>query len=58
MLLDGFEGKLTATKWAKTTKTSPDTALRSIQDLIKKGILQKSASGGRSTHYFLVNKSY
>ena len=58
MLLDGFEGKLTATKWAKITKTSPDTALRDIQDLMKKGILQKSASGGRSMHYFLVNKSY
>ncbi|KAA6334331.1 Adenosine monophosphate-protein transferase SoFic [termite gut metagenome] len=50
-LLDGFEGKLTSTKWAKITKTSPDTALRDIQDLIAKGILRKEAQGGRSTNY-------
>jgi Fic family protein len=50
-LLDGFEGKLTSTKWAKITKTSPDTALRDIQDLIAKGVLRKEAQGGRSTNY-------
>ena len=33
-LLDGFEGNLTTVKWAKLTKTSHDTALRDIQDLI------------------------
>lgn len=53
-LMDGFEGKLTSSKWAKITKTSPDTALRDIQDLVRKGILQKEAQGGRSTNYELV----
>lgn len=53
-LLDGFDGKLTSSKWAKITKTSPDTALRDIQDLISKGILQKKAQGGRSTNYELL----
>ena len=52
-LLDGFDGKLTTSKWAKINKCSQDTALRDIQDLMKKGILQKEASGGRSTYYEL-----
>lgn len=52
-LLDGFDGKLTRSKWAKINKCSQDTALRDIQDLIKKDILQKEASGGRSTNYEL-----
>lgn len=52
-LLDGFSGKLTTTKWGKICKCSQDTALRDIQDLIDKGILQKEASGGRSTSYEL-----
>ncbi len=52
-LLDGFKGKLTTSKWAKICKCSQDTALRDIQDLIKKGILQKEASRGRSTNYEL-----
>lgn len=55
-LLDGFDGKLTSSKWAKITRTSPDTALRDIQDLISKGILQKEAQGGRSTNYELIFK--
>lgn len=53
-LLDGFNGKLTSSKWGKINKCSQDTALRDIQDLIKKNILQKEASGGRSTNYELV----
>ncbi|KDS37729.1 hypothetical protein M092_1716 [Parabacteroides distasonis str. 3776 D15 iv] len=56
-LLDGFDGKLTSSKWAKITKTSPDTALRDIQDLISKRILQKEAQGGRSTNYELLGIS-
>jgi Fic family protein len=52
-LLDGFDGKLTSSKWGKIAKTSPDTALRDIQDLIAKGILRKEAQGGRSTNYEL-----
>ena len=54
-LLDGFDGKLTSSKWAKINKCSQDTALRDIQDLIMKDILQKEASGGRSTNYELRN---
>jgi len=50
-LLDGFEGKLTSSKWAKIAKCSKDTAIRDIQDLIGKGILRKEAEGGRSTNY-------
>jgi Fic family protein len=51
--LDGFNGNLTSSKWAKIAKCSADTALRDIQDLVDKNILQKATSGGRSTHYFL-----
>jgi Fic family protein len=36
-ILDGFEGKVTSSKWAKICKCSSDTALRDVQDLIKKG---------------------
>lgn len=53
MLMDGFEGVLNTTKWAKIGKCSQDTALRDIQDLIEKGILAKSEHGGRSTNYEL-----
>jgi Fic family protein len=53
-LLDHFDGKLTSSKWAKMTKCSNDTALRDIQDLIKKGILKKELAGGRSTNYEMV----
>lgn len=53
-LQDGFEGKLNTSKWAKITKTSPDTALRDIQDLMAKGILEKEEGGGRSTSYCLM----
>jgi Fic family protein len=53
-LLDGFEGKLTSSKWAKMTKCSQDTAYRDILDLIHRGILTKSAEGGRNTSYTLV----
>ncbi|HOZ52743.1 MAG TPA: Fic family protein [Chitinophagaceae bacterium] len=58
-LFDGFEGKLQTSKWAKVTKTSTDTALRDIKDLVQKGILQQSDGGGRNANYELVtlNKS-
>lgn len=52
-LLDGFDGKLKTSKWAKITKSSADTALRDIKDLIEKGILKQEESGGRSTNYEL-----
>ena len=52
-LLDGLEGKLKTSKWAKMTKCSQDTALRDIRDLMAKGILKQDTSGGRSTNYEL-----
>lgn len=53
-LLDGFEGKLTSSKWAKITKCSQDTAYRDILDLLDRGILKKNPEGGRSTSYSLA----
>jgi Fic family protein len=53
-LLDGFEGGLTSSKWAAIAKCSPDTALRDINELLARGVLQKSAAGGRSTSYILA----
>lgn len=52
-LLDGFEGKLTSSKWAAIAKCSPDTALRDINDLVALGALRRSTGGGRSTGYEL-----
>lgn len=52
-LLDGFEGKLTSSKWATLGKCSQDTASRDIDDLVKRNILTKDAAGGRSTSYSL-----
>jgi Fic family protein len=52
-LLDGFDGKLTSSKWAKITKCSQDTALRDISDLLNRDILAKDEAGGRSTSYEL-----
>lgn len=56
-LFDGFEGKLQTSKWAKITKTSTDTALRDIKDLVDKGILQPTKKGGRSSSYELMDPS-
>jgi Fic family protein len=53
-LLDGFEGKLTSSKWAAIEKCSPDTALRDITDLLQRRILVKDEGGGRSTSYSLA----
>ncbi|MDX2031395.1 MAG: Fic family protein [Blastocatellia bacterium] len=53
-ILDGFDGKLTSSKWAKLAGCSHDTASRDIDDLVKRGILLKSAAGGRSTNYTLA----
>ena len=52
-LLDGFEGELTSSKWARLAKCSQDTAYRDILDLIERGALQKDPGGGRSTSYSL-----
>ena len=56
-LLDGFEGKLTSSKWASIAKCSPDTALRDITDLLARGVLRKSDAGGRSTSYELTHSA-
>jgi Fic family protein len=53
-LLDGFEGKLTSSRWAALMRCSQDTALRDIGDLVKRGILTKDRAGGRSTNYALT----
>ncbi|WP_370264141.1 Fic family protein [Limnobacter sp.] len=53
-LLDGFEGKLTTSKWAAIAKCSQDTALRDITDLLAHGVLIKSPANGRSTSYQLA----
>ena len=53
-LLEGFEGKLTTSKWAALTGSSQDTALRDIQQLVERGVLVRDAAGGRSTSYSLA----
>lgn len=55
-LLEGFEGKLTTSKWAALTKSSTDTALRDIQQLVDRGVLVRNAAGGRSTSYALADQ--
>ncbi|WP_440453991.1 Fic family protein [Psychrobacter sp. ASPA161_9] len=54
ILLTDFYGKLTTKKWATMTKCSTDTALRDINDLVEKGMLEKSTASGRSTSYEVV----
>lgn len=54
-LFDDFEGKLQTSKWAKIVKTSTDTALRDIKDLIEKGILKQTDERGRNANYELVD---
>jgi Fic family protein len=56
-LFDGFEGKLTSSKYAKLAKCSPDTALRDIKELLERGVLVQDAAGGRSTSYRLAEFS-
>ena len=53
-LLNGFEGRLTTSKWAKITRCSQDTALRDISDLLQRRILLRDQAGGRSTGYQLL----
>lgn len=52
-LLKGFTGKLTSSKWATLSGCSQDTAIRDIQDLVRRDILVKEKAGGRSTSYSL-----
>jgi Fic family protein len=53
-LLDGFEGKLTTSKYAKLAKCSPDTALRDIKALVERGVVIQDEGGGRNTSYHLA----
>lgn len=53
-LWDGFEGKLTTSKWAKICHCSQDTALRDINDLIAKNMLRNSGEKGRASNYTLI----
>lgn len=55
-LIQGFEGKLTTQKWSKMCKCSTDSALRDINDLIKKGVMLKEGAGSRSSSYLLKLK--
>lgn len=55
-LLDGFEGKLTTSKWATIAKCSSDTALRDILDLVERGVLVRNPGAGRSTNYSLADR--
>ena len=57
-LLNGFEGKLTSSKWAKVQKCSQDTALRDINNLVERKVLTKAGAGGRSTSYTLIPKAH
>jgi Fic family protein len=45
-LLDGFEGKLTTSKYAKLAKCSQDTAHRDILALVEDGVLVRNPEGG------------
>ncbi|HYC76588.1 MAG TPA: Fic family protein [Planctomycetota bacterium] len=53
-LLEDFEGALTTSKYAKLVKCSHDTALRDIQELVRRRVLVAGAGGGRSTSYSLA----
>lgn len=57
-LLDGFDGRLTSSRWSRMGKCSKDTAVRDINDLIDKYVLVKGEDGGRSTHYSLSEKAF
>jgi Fic family protein len=54
LLIDGFEGKLTTSKYAALTKSSQDTAHRDILALVEHGVLIRNPEGGRSTSYSLA----
>jgi Fic family protein len=57
-LLDGFDGKLTSSKWAALAKCSSDTALRDISQLLALNVLSKAPGSGRSTAYVLCSAEW
>ncbi len=54
LFLDGYEAKITTKNWARLAKCSKDTALRDIQDLVQKGILQEEQPGAKRPSYCIV----
>ena len=52
--LDGFEGNLTAKKWAALAKVSVPTAQRDINDLVERAILRRNPGGSKNTSYELA----
>jgi Fic family protein len=52
-LLDGFDAKLNAARYAHINQTSHDTANRDLADLVKKGILLREG-GSKNTAYKLA----
>jgi len=54
-MLDGFDGFLTTSKYAKLAKCSTDTALRDIRELLQRSIIVQNPGGGRSTSYRLAD---
>lgn len=53
-LLDGFQGQLTTSKYARIARCSSDTALRDVGELLDRGVLRQNRGGGRSTSYRLA----
>jgi len=52
--MDGFEGKLTADKWAALAKVSVPTAQRDLNDLVERAILRRNPGGSKNTSYELT----
>lgn len=52
--LDGFEGTLTARKWAVMAKCSVPTAQRDINELRQRGVLRRQPGGSKNTSYELA----
>ena len=56
LLLEGIEGRLTSSRWARINHCSQDTAQRDIAALMELGVLARSPEGGRSTSYVFVSE--
>lgn len=54
IFLDGYEAKITSKSWASLGKCSKDTAIRDIQDLVKKNILREDIPGAKRPSYSII----
>mgnify|MGYP002762572269 FL=1 len=54
LFLDGYEAKITSKTWASLAKCSKDTAIRDIQDLVDKEILQEDIPGAKRPSYSII----